>query len=140
MKTLKLFTVISLALIVLGINAVYAKSNSTQSNPPPTGYIKYQVNIHVNSNINWPLTRIYVVMTDENGREVAPPELFTPGTWVYVFNEAGPVTGIREARMVLPTEGGQIFHKYPSPDIKKGTFLDGNVYQFNLYPAPIKLD
>jgi hypothetical protein len=131
MKTLKIFAVLSLALIFIGVTAVCSKTNPNTDNG--SGMIKYQVNVHSTSPLVLPPEPVYVVITDENGNPVARPQVFTPGTWIYTFGEAGPVKGVREARMVLP--GGRIFPGYPYPDIQKGPFLSGHTYLFNLYPV-----
>jgi hypothetical protein len=140
MKTLKIFTVLSLALIVIGINAVYSKSNNPQNKSQVPGHIQYQVNIHPASDLSLPLPKLYVIITDEIGRLVAPAQLFTMGTGVYYFTDIRRLTSTTSstvARLVLPSEGGwQLFKLYPYPDSKPGPFVDGKVYQFNLYPIP----
>ncbi len=133
MKTLKIFALVSLALIFIGVTAVYSKTNPNPNGDNGSGMIKYQVKVQPTNPLVLPSEQVYVVMTDENGNPVARPQLFIPGIWIYTFGEAGPVTGVREARMVL--SGGRTFPEYPSPDIQKGTFYNGRVYQFNLYPA-----
>lgn len=133
MKTLKIFAILSLALIFNGVNAVYSKTNNINEKGAIPGVIKYQVNIHAPNYPVLSFEQVYVVMTDENGNPVARPQVFTNGTWVYTFNEAGPVKGGRIARLVL--SGGRTFNEYPYPDIQKGTFLNGESYSFNLYPV-----
>jgi len=141
MKTLKIVTVLSLALIVIGVNAVYSKSKNVPNKSQAPGRIQYQVNIHPASDLCLPLPNLFVVMTDEIGRLVAPAQLFTMGKSVYNFSEtqSGSVRyaiSTRMARLVLPSESWQLFRLYPYPDCKTGTFSDGNIYQFNLYPVP----
>jgi hypothetical protein len=145
MKTQKIFAIISLALILLGVNAVYSKTNSNSDKLQSAGCIKYQVNVHPTIHLGLPLPRVYVIMTDENNNLVAPAQLFKIGVWTYTFTEvrppndiksgeeAGTVTGVRIARMEL--EGGMIYKEYPTPDVKAGKFFPGSTYQFNLYPA-----
>ena len=118
MKTQKIFAIFSLALILLGVNAVYSKTNSNSDKLQAASCIKYQVNVHPTNHLSLPLPRVYVIMTDENNNLVAPAQLFTMGVWVYTFTEirppndiksgeeVGTVTGIRIARMEL--EGGGI--------------------------------
>ena len=133
MKTLKIFAILSLALIFNGVNAVYSRTNNNTEKGIVPGVITYQVNIHAP---NYPVIsseQVYVVMTDENGNPVARPQVFKTGTWVYTFNEAGPVKGARIARLEL--SGGRTFNEYPYPDIQKGIFLNGESYMFNLYPV-----
>jgi hypothetical protein len=134
MKTLKTLSVILLTLTIIGINGMYAKANRLQNQPQINGSIKYQVHVHSSDDISWPLLNIFVVMTDQNGRQVAPAQLFTIGTWTYNFTEAGPVTGTRIARLTTPSEGGQYLSLFPYPDSKTGTFLNGKTYPFDLYP------
>ncbi len=144
MKTLIIVTVLSLALIIIGVNAVYSKSNNPQSKSQVPGRIQYQVNIHPASNLGLPLPKLYVIMTDEIGRMVAPAQMFSLGTGVYYFTDIRRLNSIISAtvaRLVLPSEGGwQLFKLYPYPDSKPGPFVEGKIYQFNLYPIPSEKD
>ena len=100
MKTLKLTTVISLALILFGINSIYAgqKGNNEGVNIAPL--IRYHVTIH--QPYEGRMCNIYIVrITDVYGNNVTPPQGYSPQVSVYTFYEAGPVKGIRVARLEI---------------------------------------
>jgi hypothetical protein len=134
MKTLKITTVISLVMFLFGITAINARPVYSNNDIQPVLTIRYQVHIHGMNDLSRPMPKIYVVITDERGHQVAPAQVFIMGISVYNFNEAGPVTGTRQARLIVPLEGGDNFPIYLTPDTKRGTFKNGNIYQYNLYP------
>ena len=137
MKTIKFFSVLSLALIFAGANTVHSGNGMTKTqNKLNKTTIRYQVNIHLTSWIQ--LSNIYLVqVTDEKGRPVAHPQVFNPAIKKYVFDEAsaGPAK-VRIASLVLYDDGasGHITLN-TKPDVRVGHFLPGQTYSFDLYPV-----
>lgn len=137
MKTLKLFSVISLALILFGVNSVYSRQINNRYAMSPSAIIRYQVIVHLHLDFT-PCSIYLVQMVDAQGNYVAPPQVFVPGKANYSFYERGPVTGVRIARLVLAPNMGHFACPpglFCNPDVKTGKFLIGESYQFNLYPA-----
>ena len=78
---------------------------------------------------------LFVVMTDEHGRIVAPVQAVRPGLSIYTFNETGPVKGTRTASLIYDPISPSSLPFYCAPDSKTGTFSNGGTYLFNLYPT-----
>jgi hypothetical protein len=99
--------------------------------------IIYQINIHITTDPSFFYgAHFFVVITDENGRLVAPPQLSNINKLIYTFSEAGPVKGTRVARLVLDPNTDILSDRIiVSPDAKTGVFVPGSVYIFNLWPA-----
>jgi hypothetical protein len=138
MKTLKQPIIISLVLIIAGINLLFAiPANTRILIGPIFRGISYNVSIHYQS--EFPLCNSYLVqIVDAQGYSVAPDQVFQPGVNTYVFHERGPVWGVRIARLVKSPAEGNITCTYDlvtPPDIKSGRFLVGVTYFFNLFPA-----
>jgi hypothetical protein len=138
MKTTKLFTVLSLILIFVGINTVYP-GNGLIDKPQMTRKIniKYEVNVYLFSRID--LCNTYLVqVTDETGRLVAPPKIFVPGVSRYIFAEEGPAQGkVRVAMLLIAPDADPYIcpiHIGARPDVKMGPFLQGETYPFVLRP------
>ena len=144
MKTLTIISAISLALIITGVNAGFAKQNDKSGNPrpTPTSVVKYQV--AVNLEVVEQLCNSYQVeILDANGRLVAPPQLFAPETKFYNFEEQTRQTaGIRIARLVVVIYGPEHYvckqELYTTPDVRLIHFKNGQGYSFDLYPTPQK--
>lgn len=139
MKTTKILTVISLALIFAGVNAVYAKSDPEKPRPIEKPAIRYEVTVHLSLPLGVNLNNTYWVrMTDEFGRLVAPAQRFVPGVSKYVFKESVSAVGrIRIASLVLspnvdPFGSGNIL--VTRPDVQRGLFMPGRTYSFDLFP------
>jgi len=138
MKTTKLFTVLSLALIFIGLNSVYSSDRLTGNTQMTRKInIKYEVNVYLFSRIE--LCNTYLVqVTDETGRLVAPPQIFVPGVSKYVFNEAGNLKG-RKRVAILELSTSPVHYACPydiftPPDVKIGPFEKGKILNFDLYP------
>jgi hypothetical protein len=143
MKTTKIFSVLSLVLILSAVSSVFSapidtKNNQTAAKPA----IRYDVNISIS--IDKPLCNLWLVkILDGNGRMVAPAQEFISGKTKYTFTERGPVTGTRIA-VLLKYQYGDHFvcetELFTAPAILKGTFLNGETYRFDLFPqlSPVK--
>ena len=141
MKTTKFFSILSLALIFVGVTAGFSKKVEPPSSKSlqNTGII-YQVSIHTDLSAT-PCNTYLVQIVDETGRLVAPPQVFSLGINKYSFNEKiSTVTNVHSRRVAM-----LISVKYPDhyvctsplftlPDVKTGPFWAGQTYIFNLYP------
>jgi len=138
MKTTKFFSVLSLALIFLGINTSSAK-NLLTDNPkgPHAASVTYDVYVHLVGDNN--ICNVYLVqVTDETGHLVAPVKRYVPGVTKYTFNEPGLVRArVRIAKMVraeYPNHYVCVNDLITAPATKQGPFLMGHTYTFDLYP------
>jgi hypothetical protein len=138
MKTTKFFSVISLALISLGINTSTA-NNLPTDNPKDlrAASVSYEVFVHLAGDNN--ICNVYLVqVTDETGRLVAPVKRYVPGVTKYTFNEPGLVRGrVRIAKMVraeYPNHYVCVNDLITAPATRQGPFLMGHTYSFDLYP------
>jgi len=139
MKTTKFFSVFSLALIFVGMNAIYSNNSLTDF---PKGFhtasISYDVFVHFAGGNSF--CNVYLVqVTDEKGRPVAPAQRFEPGVTRYNFQEQGPMRGkLRIASLVKVTYPNHFVcvndDLYTLPAVKEGPFLMGHTYSFDLYP------
>jgi hypothetical protein len=141
MKTTKLFSVLSLALMVIGINAAFTKNAMTDD---PKGFhtasVSYDVYVHLVADNN--LCNVYLVqVTDEKGRLVAPLQRFEPGVTKYNFHEQGMMRGkMRIATLIAATYPHHyvcVNDLYTAPAAKEGPFLYGHTYSFDLYPVTV---
>jgi hypothetical protein len=143
MKTIKFFPVLSLVLIFAGATAVYSGTKPTvKSGKLIKSTINYDVRIHLDKSVR--LCNTYLVLvTDENGKPVAHPQVFVPGISKYVFNEStsAPVK-VRIASLIsyngdFPVCG---INLVTQKDIMIRQFLPGQTYWFDLYPIVVKED
>ena len=102
-----------------------------------TGQAIYKVTVTLPTdksicNIYW------VEMVDANGRFVAPPQTYIPGTSTYTFYEKfNQRSGIRAARLVLSPNADHFAcptELFTQPDVQVIQFNDRETYSFNLYP------
>ena len=139
MKTTKIFTILSLAVILLCANTVYS-SNLLSDRPQMTRKIniKYEVTVILNSQVELCNT-YYIQVTDETGRLIASPKIFDPSKQKYVFTEDGPAKGkLRVAMLVMATDVDPYqcpVHIGARPDVKIGPFLLDETYSFVLRPV-----
>ena len=126
MKTKKLPTAISLALIFAMGTAAYAGTGT-----PVVKSVTYVVNIDKNLKVDG-LTYIISVL-DEMNRAVAHPQIFQNGVYQYTFTETGSAKGnLRVATMVsLPTPDGTVPLVF-DPVKLAGPFKPGAIYNFPL--------
>jgi hypothetical protein len=138
MKTAKIFSVLSFALIFATATTVYSKDRMTD-NPKQINKvtIRYEVTVHLSSVLN--LCNTYLVkITDEQGRPVAHPQVFVPGVSKYVFTESISVQAkIRVASLALPENIDPYFcptNLNTKSEPMWGPFFPGQTYSFDLYP------
>jgi hypothetical protein len=140
MKTTKLFSVLSLALIFTGVSAGFSKDIVT-SNPKGSvmPVITHQVSIHFQEFSKDICNPYLVQIIDESGRLVAPAQVFIKGINKYVFYEKGPALGRTRMAVLIPVAYPQHFvcpnDFFTLPDTKMGPFKTGQTYTFDLYPT-----
>jgi len=137
MKTIKLITALSLALFFAGLTSVFAQTDGPITSGIAKLPISYVVNIEHNADLTGYGCTYYVSIADENGRMVAPAQLFHLGTWTYTFREFSefPVK-VRIARMEQdPRAACPGTYKF-DPVTLPGPFMPGRQYTFKL--APVK--
>ncbi len=141
MKTIaKILIATAVLLFAAQINAFSANWGGPR---PTVNHIQYAVVINASQllpgagNLN-----LFVMVTDEHGKQIAPVQPFRPGISTYYFNELGPVIGTRVASMVLNQIEPATVHFYCAPDSRTGKFVNGATYFFNLVPTikPPKID
>jgi hypothetical protein len=139
MKTKKFITIFSLAVILIGVTTGFSTKDPTGGfSVLPARGISYQVIIHQTFSIR-PCNTYLVQVADGNGHLVAPAQVYVPGTYKYSFkelfsnNESNP----RRVAMLIKADAGNLacsFGLFTLPDVKRGPFLQGVTYIFNLYP------
>jgi hypothetical protein len=136
MKTRTLLRAFSLGLMIFGMTAVYARPVES---PNPIAQVRqdvtYAVNIIHGDHLAGFNCQYYIVVTDERGRAIAPPQQFRPGVWTYTVKELGTVTGTRIAKMVRNTQVICPDALNFAPDSRSGIFKGGATYLFNLVPV-----
>jgi hypothetical protein len=138
MKTTKLFSVLSLVLILIGMTAIKSSAKTNPGdNPKPFIDLKknvtFVVDIVHDASFEQELIGYMVVMTDGKGRTIAPSQPFIPGTWTYIFTETGPVDGIRTAMFIkAPHTSGPNIH-FRKTSIH-GPYESGHKYSLIIVP------
>jgi hypothetical protein len=140
MKTVKFISVLGVALLFLVLGTGF----TSQQNIPrvvsvAATNIQYLVLVHP-SFMTAPCTTYQVLVRDENGRIVAPPQDFVAGNDRYLFREklSRPDAVARRVAELVPVEfPGDFICENPlvtPPDAEQGPFLVGHEYVFNLFP------
>jgi hypothetical protein len=144
MKTTKLLSVISLALIFAGITAGFSTKVETSNTMISTAsVVTYKVIVHLTA--DKPICNTYwIQIINETGRLVAPAQMFVPGKSQYNFYSASKESGIRErggkriAMLIIDPKLRNLEcenNMTANPDVKTGLFLKGQTYIFNLFPV-----
>ncbi|MCX6303995.1 MAG: hypothetical protein NT040_03415 [Bacteroidetes bacterium] len=138
MKTTKIFSVLSLALILTAVTSVFSAPIDNKNNlVSATPVIHYRVNITLS--VDKPLCNLWLVkILDENGRMVAPAKPYTNGITKYDFYERGPASGTRIAVLVKNQHGDPYVcatELFTTPVAIFGKFFNGETYRFDLYPT-----
>jgi len=139
MKTLKIYSALIFTMILLSVNAGFAKASDDRNNTNanPTVQVTYRVVVHLET--DKPFCNVYQVeILDATGKQVAPPQIYVPGNTTYKFVEqTRQMKGIRIARLVMVPFGPHYIcpnELSTAPDVKVIEFHDGNSYPFDLYP------
>ena len=140
MKTTKIFSVLSIALIFAAATSFAKKDESPSAKSTRPATVNYEVVIHTNI-LSVPCNTYVIKVVDETGRVVAPVKVFVPGVNKYSFRESLSGKTSKFSRRVAMLEPV----KYPdhyvctqaihaTPDVKFGPFLAGETYYFDLQP------
>lgn len=140
MEATKITTVLTLALIFASVTTIFAKgfeARNSQIGMIPG--ITYHVNIHLPS-FSKDICNTYLVqILDENGRTVAPAQVFIEGVSKYVFHETSTSMGKSRMAVLVPVEYPQHYvctnDLFTIPDVEMGPFEKGQTYTFDLYPT-----
>ncbi|MCX6268898.1 MAG: hypothetical protein NTW16_16350 [Bacteroidetes bacterium] len=137
MKTTKIFSVLSLALILSAtISASSANLKKLDSPIAVNPVIRHLVSINVLTDKN--ICNEYLVkILDRNGRLVTPAKRFIPGVTKYEFFERGSAIGVRVAVLVpAPLNNGPLCEMVliTQPVRISGHFYPGQTYQYDLFP------
>jgi hypothetical protein len=138
MKTTKILSVISFALIFVGMTTVFATNNNGPTPIEQLAGINYKVLLHSDFMSN-PSGTYVIQITDESGRLVAAPQVWVPGVNIYTFRErfsAVSTPGTRRVAKLISVKGPYLPGAppvYAAPDVKVGPFLSGHTYYFNLF-------
>jgi hypothetical protein len=139
MKTVKIYSIILFAMFFISLNAGFAKKSGDRgSNMNPSVSVRYQVTVHLAA--DKPLCNVYQIeILNANGMQVAPSQIFIPGTSVYTFYEqTRQSNGLRIARLVQVPFGKHYVCEtelFAVPDVNIIEFKDAGTYLFNLYPT-----
>jgi hypothetical protein len=136
-KTNAMKTIVKILIAVIAlffISETHAADRSGYASTTPQ--ISYVVNINATQlHSGFTTLALFVLITDESGRLVAPVQVVRPGLSIYSFNEIGPVKGTRVAHMIYEPINPSSLPFYCAPDSKTGSFQNGGSYLFNLYPT-----
>ena len=119
-------TLIAISILMISLQVIAG------GNQPILGKVHYKVMVHLPKDVPFYTRNIFVVMTDENNRMVAPAELLRYGKISYDFYESSCVKGIRKAQLVY-SDGTTCRLFNSAPDVQNGSFILGGNYMFNLY-------
>jgi hypothetical protein len=138
MKTTKFFSVLSLALIFVGMNVTYSSNLKDIQRGMQNASVSYDVYVHLVAD-NGLCNDYLVQVSDEKGRLIAPAQRYVPGITKYNFHDQGLMRGkLRIASLVkvtYPQHFVCVNDLYTSPAVQQGPFLMGHTYSFDLYPV-----
>jgi hypothetical protein len=137
MKATKIFSVLSLAMIMFAATSGFAgNDNKKDGHISLNTMVKHHVN--VNLNLDRKICNMYQVeILTGNGQLAAPPKAFVPGVTSYDFYERGPAEGVRIAVLVLSPVYSHFSCEtelFTKPTLVKGPFEAGITYRYDLYP------
>ncbi len=137
MKTTKIFSVLSLALIfnaALSVSAATIDNKALKVGVNPV--IRHHVNVMVTNEKK--ICNFYLVeILDGNGRLVAPAKPYDPNVSNYDFYERGPGSGVRIAVLILAPVHSHFqceTELFTTPVMVKGPFNVGETYRYDLFP------
>jgi len=136
MKTTKIFSILSLALIFAAATSAFSENITKKEVVSANAVVRHQVNIVLT--LDKPLCNTYLVeIRDGNGRMVAPAKVFIPGESKYSFYERGPATGVRVAVLVVAPSHSHFMcdrELFTEPAVVFGPFSAGQTYRYDLFP------
>jgi hypothetical protein len=136
MKTVKIFSVLSLALLFSVITAISGNPGNKGDRIVISQVIKHHVNITLPDDHK--ICNFYQVeILNEKGQLVAPAKPFVQGVSEYDFYERGPATGKRIALLVLSPVYSHFScdrELFTAPAVAEGPFMAGSTYRYDLFP------
>ena len=138
MKTTKIYTVLSIALIFAVSYTTYgAVTGKINGEGSVNKGILYRVNVNLSSEKT--LCNTYLIeVRDGQGKLVDLPQRYIMGVSQYDFSERGPASGVRIAYLVRAEYGDHFLCEYElftTPAAVNGPFLIGQTYRFDLFPS-----
>ena len=137
MKTTKIISALSLALILFGATTFAGNVDKTKAAGSAVT-VRYAVTVNLAT--DKPICNIYQVeMLDASGRLVAPAQYYVQGKESYTFYEqTRQSSGVRIARLVLAPNLDRFACEqelFTAPDAKLISFTNSETYLFNLAPV-----
>ena len=138
MKTTKIYTVLSLALIFAAFTSTFgATIGKITGEGVMNKGIHHQVNVNLAEEQS--LCNTYLIeVRDGFGQLVAPAQRLIQGVVIYDFFERGPASGVRVATLVRENYGHHYICEnelFTTPAVVFGPFLVGQTYRFDLFPS-----
>jgi hypothetical protein len=137
MKTTKIYTALTLALVLFAVNTVSSATigkSDGRVNPNPV--VKHHVTVTLSGDPV--ICNTYLVeILDGKGNLVAPAKVFVPGVTGYDFYERGPASGARVAVLVLAPMHSHFqceTELFTAPAMVFGEFWPGQTYRYDLFP------
>jgi hypothetical protein len=124
-------SLIAISILMISFQANAGKETNVITNT--ANAINYKVVVHMDRLTPSALRDVFVTMTDESGRLIAPPQLIVPGKTVYNFYEAGPVRATRIAKISNVRRPLYMNMIQGLEELKTRVFENGTTYLFNLY-------
>jgi hypothetical protein len=142
MKTINRISALSFLLLFAVVTAFAAN---------PVSVTRIQAKSAIAHQVNFPIMpdnsfcgNYVVEVRNQAGQLVAPPQNFVPGQSRYMFFEKADLSGGEVTRTAILRNAGGTVHSVcnwvitAEPATLKTNFLPGNVYNYNLYPKPVK--
>ena len=119
-------TLVAISILMISLNVIAG------TNPLSNGQVHYKVQIHLQKDVPFHTTNVYIVMLDGKDRPIAPAQRIVYGKLSYDFYELQSVIGTRKAILVFD-DGSTTRLFNAKPDVQNGKFILGGTYDFNLY-------
>jgi hypothetical protein len=130
-------TIVFLSLMITMLVMVPRADAANPESQRQMAYIHYQVVVKTNLVPGQELCPSLVMITDGNGSAVNGSQVYRPYISTYHFYELGPVTGTREALiMVIPARYDALCPAVPEPVAVHSTFMSGRTYPYTLFYGP----
>lgn len=142
MKTINKISALSFLLLFAVVTA-FATNPVAITRTLPKSVIAHQVNFPIMPDNSF-CGNYVVEMRNQAGQLVAPPQNFLPGQSRYLFLEKADLSGSEVTRTAILRNAGGTVHSIcnwvltAEPATLKTMFLPGSVYNYNLYPKPVK--
>jgi hypothetical protein len=121
-------TLVAIIIMMISLQVIAGGNGNSTT----TGKVHYKVQIHLQKDVPFKTKNVFVVMSDENNKLVAAPQLLIYGKTSYEFYESQTVIGTRVASLIY-TDGNTTGLFHSTRDVQNGKFGVGGTYLFNLY-------